>query len=120
MQSQLDSWHKSSHKNIAGCVDCHLPQDLIGKYIAKADNGYRHSRAFTFQDFHEPIQIGDRNAAILQANCIRCHQDMVLDLVGVGQERDSKRFCVHCHRGVGHQETPGLGGMEPLLLGGSI
>ena len=52
MQSQFESWQKSSHHAVAKCVDCHLPHDFIGKYIAKAENGYHHSRGFTFQDFH--------------------------------------------------------------------
>ena len=41
----------------ASCVDCHLPHDFVGKYLAKADNGYHHSKGFTLQDFHEPILI---------------------------------------------------------------
>ena len=39
MQPQYDSWQKSSHHAVASCVDCHLPHDFIGKYIAKAENG---------------------------------------------------------------------------------
>ena len=34
MQPQYDSWQKSSHHTVAGCIDCHLPADLFGKYIA--------------------------------------------------------------------------------------
>lgn len=57
MQEQYDSWSKSSHHATAGCVDCHLPTTFVAKYIAKAENGYWHSKGFTFQDFHEPIMI---------------------------------------------------------------
>jgi len=86
----------------AGCVDCHLPHDLVGKYRAKASNGYHHSKGFTLQDFHEPIQIKPKNAAILQAACLRCHGDFVHDIVsGATTDRDAVT-CVHCHRGVGH------------------
>ncbi|MCZ6632812.1 MAG: NapC/NirT family cytochrome c, partial [bacterium] len=55
MKPQFDSWQKSSHHTLATCVDCHLPHDFLGKYIAKAENGYNHSKAFTLQNFHEPI-----------------------------------------------------------------
>src|SRR5690606_24278392 len=55
MQPQYDSWQNSSHHTVATCVDCHLPHDFIGKYRAKAENGYHHSVGFTFQNFHEPI-----------------------------------------------------------------
>ena len=57
MTPQYDSWQKSSHHAAATCVDCHLPHDFIGKYIAKAENGYHHSKAFTLQNFHEPFRL---------------------------------------------------------------
>jgi cytochrome c nitrite reductase small subunit len=74
----------------------------VAKYIAKADNGYRHSKGFTFLDFHEPIQIKPRNSAILQENCMRCHQDFVHEIVRGGGGRVEESQCVHCHRGAGH------------------
>src|SRR6187402_920515 len=80
MQSQFESWQKSSHHAVAKCIDCHLPHDFIGKYIAKAENGYHHSKGFTFQDFHEPIMIKAKKARILQHNCETCHADLVADL----------------------------------------
>lgn len=76
---------------------------LCRKYIAKADNGYRHSMRFTFMDFHEPIQIIPRNARILQENCIACHEQFVQAILsGGGTSAENAVSCVHCHRGVGH------------------
>ena len=77
MNSQYSSWQKSSHHAAAGCVDCHLPRDFFGKWTAKALNGYHHSKAFTLQDFAEPIAIKPGNSRILQANCVACHRDLV-------------------------------------------
>jgi cytochrome c nitrite reductase small subunit len=57
MQPQFDSWQKSSHHSSASCVDCHLPHEPIKKWIAKAENGFLHSKAFTLQNFHEPIYL---------------------------------------------------------------
>ena len=103
MQPEFDSWQKGPHHTAATCVDCHLPKDFIPKYIAKADNGYRHSKGFTLQDFHEPIQITDRNRMILQDNCLRCHGDFVHDVVGGSKHVSLDNVsCIHCHRGVGH------------------
>jgi cytochrome c nitrite reductase small subunit len=112
MRPQLDSWQKSSHHKAALCVDCHLPHDFIGKYIAKADNGRRHSTGFTFQNFHEPITITEKDSRILQKNCVRCHEPMVQDLVMVGQPDSNTINCVRCHEGVGHGERVGLGRMD--------
>ena len=103
MNDHYDSWQKSGHHHVAGCIDCHLPHDLIPKYIAKAENGFWHSKGFTFQDFHEPIRIKPKNSDILQQSCIRCHGEFVTHLVEgsrtVGQDAMQ---CVHCHRSAGH------------------
>jgi len=102
MNDEYASWSKAPHHAVARCVDCHLPVDLVGKYVAKGLNGYHHSKGFTLEDFHEPIQIKPHNAAILQANCLRCHGDFVHDIVQGGKtDRDAVQ-CVHCHRGAGH------------------
>lgn len=118
MQPQYDSWEKSSHKSVATCVDCHLPHDFVNKYIAKAENGWNHSKAFTLQDFHEPIMINQKNSKILQANCIECHRDLTHAQVGFNPLPDIKQrapgqySCVHCHADVGHGERVGLGVLE--------
>lgn len=115
MQPQYDSWQKSGHHTAATCVDCHLPHDFVGKYLAKADNGYRHSKAFTFQDFHEPIQITEGNHRILQENCMACHQDVVHEVLPYGPDAQKPMDCTHCHRGVGHGPQAGLGGPDRTL-----
>ena len=101
MNDQYASWSKGPHHATAGCVDCHLPHDFVGKYLAKAENGYHHSKGFTLQDFHEPILIKPRNAEILQQSCLRCHGDLVHDVLVAPRSEESVR-CVHCHRNVGH------------------
>ncbi|HTE06913.1 MAG TPA: cytochrome c nitrite reductase small subunit [Planctomycetota bacterium] len=108
MQSQYDSWQKAGHHTVATCVDCHLPADFLGKYVAKSVNGWNHSRAFTLQDFPEPIRITPRNARILQDNCVRCHADLVHGQTSIDAERPVS--CVHCHARAGHGPRAGLGG----------
>jgi len=110
MRPQYDSWQKSSHHSVATCVDCHLPHDPVGKYMAKADNGYHHSKAFTLQNFHEPIQITEGNAQILEANCVACHSAIVDEMVEGMSGRLNDMRCVKCHAGVGHGDAVGLGG----------
>jgi len=102
MRDEYDSWQKSSHHAHAVCVDCHLPHAFVPKMIAKADNGYRHSKAFTFQDFHEPIRLTSRSSAILQANCERCHGDLICEMLQRGPRESDRANCVKCHMSVGH------------------
>ena len=73
MLPQYDSWQKASHHAVATCVDCHLPRAFVTKYLAKAENGWHHSKGFTLQNFEEPIRVKPGNAATLQENCLRCH-----------------------------------------------
>jgi cytochrome c nitrite reductase small subunit len=109
MQPQYDAWQRASHHAVAGCVDCHLPADFAGKYLAKMRNGWNHSLAFTLQNFPEPIRITPGNARILEANCRRCHAELVSGLHEQGEETAQLR-CASCHAGVGHGEMAGLGG----------
>jgi cytochrome c nitrite reductase small subunit len=83
-------------------VDCHLPHDFATKYLAKAENGYHHSKGFTLEDFHEPIMIKPRNAQILQKSCLRCHGELVHDILAGSKTDADAVTCVHCHRRVGH------------------
>jgi cytochrome c nitrite reductase small subunit len=101
MQSQFDSWQGASHNPHATCNDCHLPRGFVTRWTAKADNGFFHSWAFTFQDFHEPIQIKRRNLSILQANCVACHQTMVTHLLPETVSGEALT-CFSCHQSVGH------------------
>jgi cytochrome c nitrite reductase small subunit len=109
MQPQYDSWQKSSHHTVARCVDCHLPHDTIAKYIAKAKNGYFHSKGFTLLDFKEPIRIKAENAAILQQGCESCHEGLLHSTAyGAGGDATNtarELACVHCHESVGHGPT---------------
>ncbi len=106
MEPQFESWQKASHHTVATCVDCHLPQDFLAKYIAKAENGYNHSKGFTLQDFAEPIVINRKNRVVLLENCLVCHGDLVHEIT----PRKREFRCLRCHATVGHGDAVGLGG----------
>ena len=114
MHPQYDAWQKSSHHAVATCAGCHLPARFPYTYIAKAENGWNHSKAFTLQDFPEPIVITEKNADILHANCLRCHKDLINEMSIVSTEGSPR--CVRCHASVGHGEPVGLGGPMKLHL----
>jgi cytochrome c nitrite reductase small subunit len=109
MRAEYDSWQKSSHHHVAVCNDCHLPRDVVRQYVAKALNGFNHSKAYTLQNFAEPIAIKPFNAQIVQDNCLACHRPLVQDAV-MARGPAEEASCVHCHAGAGHGERAGLGG----------
>lgn len=100
MNEEYRAWLKSGHRHAATCVECHLPYEGAAKWVAKADHGFRHSVAFTLQNFKEPIEITDRDARIVRANCLRCHAAFVHAVTAnpVRGELD----CLHCHARAGH------------------
>ena len=102
MREQYDGWQKASHHAVATCNDCHVPHELVPKYLVKAENGIRHSKGFTLQDFPEPIRIRPKNARVLQENCLDCHRDVVQEIVAHGSAGDATNNCVRCHASVGH------------------
>jgi len=113
MNDQFDSWRRGPHHAAATCYDCHLPLTFPEKYVAKGRNGWHHSVGFTLQPsstgnpdenlyVREPIRIKDSNSQILQDNCLRCHADLVDEVVRGSTWADDAIRCVHCHRGVGH------------------
>lgn len=102
MREQFDGWQKSPHHAVATCNDCHTPHDFVRKYLTKAENGYWHSKGFTLQDFHEPIMIRPKNVAVLQENCVGCHQQIVDGINTHPGDPQKMLDCLHCHRDVGH------------------
>jgi len=103
MRDQFDSWQKSPHHARATCNDCHVPHEsIIAKYYVKAEHGYRHSKGFTLQDFHEPIQITKESREVVQDNCLRCHGEMVSESSARLVHGAKGLDCTHCHAGIGH------------------
>jgi cytochrome c nitrite reductase small subunit len=101
MQEQYDGWIKSSHRSVAVCNDCHTPHAFLAKYYTKALNGYHHSRAFTSGEFHEPIQIKERNLDVTERACRGCHADIVQEIDHPGETLEPIS-CIRCHDSVGH------------------
>ena len=104
MNEQYDGWLKASHRAVAVCNDCHVPQQLLGKYWTKARNGFWHSYYFTVGGFAEPIRATPTSRAIAEENCRRCH-GQVTEAMGAPSHAGSRELsCIRCHLSVGHLE----------------
>jgi cytochrome c nitrite reductase small subunit len=110
MNDQFNAWSSASHHARAVCNDCHVPHDsLASKYYVKAEHGYRHSKGFTFQNFHEPIQMTEGSREAVIDNCVRCHDTMTheIRMAARGDEPGISGGvdCIHCHASVAHGPT---------------
>lgn len=102
MQEHFDSWIKSSHHAAANCNDCHVPHTFPEKYVAKMRNGWNHSKAFTLQNWPEPIRITPENLSDLQHNCLHCHNTLAGDIASHREIQKGVVNCTSCHRTTGH------------------
>jgi len=103
MDAQYENWYHAAHKRVAVCADCHLPhQNLVSYYIYKGYSGMKDVISFTFKTYPDAIRATAQTDRIIQANCIRCHEDTVDAIVAGVQPFD--RTCWTCHRSVAHGE----------------
>jgi len=99
MDAHFSAWRHSSHRAVATCNDCHLPAGLAGGYVTKARNGLAHGVAFTTGDHPWPLKVKPHNQQVAEANCRRCHQQIVHQIEALA---DEPMRCTRCHAGVGH------------------
>lgn len=108
------TWDKSSHREVAHCNDCHVPQDnIFSKYYFKAKDGAYHSYVFTTRTEPQVIRAKDASVEVIHNNCIRCHLDQVTDaktdgMVAYHTENRTDRLCWDCHKGVPHGKVKSL------------
>ena len=97
MNSHYEGWLSGPHHDAATCNDCHTPAGPVSKYAVKAANGWHHSVAFTLGDVPDVIRARPQSVAVVEANCKRCHADLVDSMTHGGD-----LSCIHCHSSVGH------------------
>ena len=104
MNDQYDGWLKASHRSVAVCNDCHVPNNFVGKYYVKARNGFWHSFYFTTQTFHEPIRETASSRRVTEQACRRCHATVVAAMGTPTHAGSPDISCIRCHGSVGHME----------------
>lgn len=115
------TWTHSSHREIATCNDCHVPQNNIAnKYFFKAKDGLYHSSVFTLRKEPEVIRALGPSSRLIQSNCVRCHEDQVTDakltaFVSAHHENRTDRLCWDCHREVPHGRVKSLSSIGHMI-----
>ena len=109
MDAQYENWYHAAHAGTAVCTDCHLPhQNLVSYYLYKGYSGMKDVYSFTFKTYPAALRATRQTDGIIQANCIRCHNDTVESILAgpqsfaYAQDRPFERTCWSCHRSVAH------------------
>jgi cytochrome c nitrite reductase small subunit len=101
MDPMYENYYHAAHKNWAKCADCHLPhENIFAYYFEKARQGAHDVYVFTTGQTPEVIRASKHSKAIIQSNCLRCHEQTVESVVMGAQPYD--RYCWDCHRNVAH------------------
>ena len=114
MAPQYTTWFHSSHREVAVCNDCHVPQDnFFSHYYFKGKDGLRHSTIFTLRTEPQVIHIKEAGIKVVQENCIRCHKDLVNPtnmqrMTGSTDIITKERLCWDCHRETPHGRVNSL------------
>ncbi len=113
MVPQYATWQRSSHRSVATCNDCHVPHDsTLRKYAFKAKDGLRHAAIFTLRGEPQVIRATPASAAVIQENCVRCHERQLAHTSLPGQGR----ACATCHDHVPHGDARSLSATPDALV----
>ncbi|GAB6165171.1 hypothetical protein JCM19992_11710 [Thermostilla marina] len=119
MRTEYVTWQHSSHREVAHCNDCHVPNDSFFRHwLFKAEDGLWHSTVFTMRWEPQVIELSERAVPVVEENCRRCHEK-ILDESPLAVHRQGDLRCWECHREVPHgrvrslASTPGY--LDPAL-----
>ena len=103
MHEQYENWYHGGHQRSAKCSDCHLPHDsTMEYYVEKSRQGMKDTWAFTSGRIPVSIRASEQSRAIIQENCIRCHEPAVSELISGAPPY--VRPCWECHRHTAHAD----------------
>lgn len=116
MNSAYENWYHAPHEKVAECVDCHLPHDnLVNYWFEKGKTGLHDVYYFSTGQTPEMIRAKPEAQAIIQGNCVRCHQATV-ETIMMGPQT-FERHCWDCHRSVAHgQRGVGISTYQDTVL----
>ena len=98
MLTAYNTWELSAHREHASCNDCHIPQEnIVRKYAAKAQDGFRHTYVFTMNSYPEVIRAtpNARKSRVVTLNASRMVQFATTNSL-LKPERNSKTIGKTC------------------------
>jgi cytochrome c nitrite reductase small subunit len=99
MEAEYEAWANTGAHRRKACVDCHLPNENSGiHYVWKAIDGMKDVAIFYSGTVPEHIELTAHGEEVLQANCIRCHEQTVTHI-------NHDRKCWECHRRIMHTRS---------------
>lgn len=102
MDSQVESYFHSAHREDVTCGDCHDPHGLMSGSVYAAYTGTRDVYRVVSGTIPPEITATGTSQKVIQGNCLRCHGEML------GEVGDTSRgdgmYCFDCHRRTPHNK----------------
>jgi len=107
MESQYEAWfHAGAHRR-QKCIDCHLPNDHFANHLVwKSLDGLKDAAKFHLGLVSDDMRISAHGAQVVQANCLRCHEETMA-------RTKEDRKCWDCHRRLSHKRAGGIITLTP-------
>ena len=98
MRGEYEVWFLTGvHRSIT-CVDCHLPNNNTASHLVwKGIDGTKDVVSFFSGIYPDHITATGHAKKVINANCVRCHNEMVSRINTEGRD------CWSCHRRMNHQ-----------------
>ena len=99
LNTEYEAWFHSGAHHQVKCVDCHLPNDNLANHLLwKSVDGLKDTVKFHTGMVSDVIRISEHGAQVVEANCRRCHAELVSRV-------NIDRRCWECHRSLPHRQT---------------
>jgi cytochrome c nitrite reductase small subunit len=124
MTAEYSTWMHGSHGRDTKCVDCHIPhENVVLKYLFKANDGLRHATMFTLRLEPQVIKMHEAGQDVVQRNCKRCHYNQLQNVSALNvnlknYEHGQGMLCWKCHREVPHGRVHSLASTPHAIVPG--
>jgi len=112
MKHEAQTFEMSTHSKL-DCTECHLPHQNIAVYmIEKGRSGMVDMYHEVARDYPARIKLSDDARKMVNANCLRCHENTMQDVRISMEPKDTGADCLKCHSRIAHGSNHIEGGIK--------
>ena len=112
MTHEAETFKLSSHSE-QNCAECHLPhQNAVVYMVEKGRSGMVDMYHEVARDYPARIKLSDDAKEMVNANCLRCHENTMKDVKISVEPKDTGADCLKCHSRIAHGSNHKEGGIK--------
>jgi len=112
MTHEAETFKLSSHSE-QNCAECHLPhQNAVVYMVEKGRSGMVDMYHEVARDYPARIKLSNDAKEMVNANCLRCHENTMKDVKISVEPKDTGADCLKCHSRIAHGSNHKEGGIR--------